>query len=323
MTGAVDTNQSSDPRPSLWPGHETNAWRSGQVDCAKVARYAGVATSGFLPPDDLRAVARHVQGCPGCVENLSQTATASALIGLRLKTRPSAAAPVVDAMQDRDGVGDAQTVLTSLARQLDPAHADDLVQDTWDHFLEEEPSRTPRREDLTAYLLLHASDHREADEGNEGEYVDTVLAHHAHLPTQEAHGDLPAGFGAYGSLRELAALDALDPDADAAELLLPELYSDGDDRGSWVSPPTAWPHATQFLGPAEDIQTHELYAVVDAALDELPPPVANVLYLLDVEGLSLHDAATLLGTAPKEVQRALARGRHHVRGRVDSYVKGQ
>lgn len=293
------------------------------MDCAKVARYAPVAASGFLPPDDLRVVARHVQGCPACAELLSQTATASALIGRRLQNPTPSLEPVLDAMLDRDTVADAQAALTSLARQLDPAHADDLVQDTWDHFLEEEPGRTPRREDMTAYLLLHAGAHRDTDEGNEREYVDTVLTHHAHSPTDAADRDLPAGFEAYGSLRELADLDALDSDADSAELLLPELYSDGDDRGSWVSPPAAWPHATQFLGPAEDVQTQELYTVVDAALDEMPASVANVVYLVDVEGLSLRDAATTLGKDPRELQRSLARGRHHVRGRVDAYVKSQ
>jgi DNA-directed RNA polymerase specialized sigma24 family protein len=51
--------------------------------------------------------------------------------------------------------------------------------------------------------------------------------------------------------------------------------------------------------------------------------VANAVYLVDVEGLSLHDATTTLGSDPKELQRALARGRQHVRGRVDAYVKGQ
>ena len=150
-----------------------------------------------------------------------------------------------------------------------------------------------------------------------------VLTHHAHPAAEAADRDLPSGFEAYGSLRELADLDALDPDADSAELLLPELYSDGDDRGSWVSPPMAWPHATQFLGPADDVQTQELYTVVDAALDELPPAVANVVYLVDVEGLSLHDTATTLGKDPRQLQRLLARGRHHVRGRVDAYLKSR
>lgn len=294
------------------------------MNCAKVARYAPVAASGFLRPEDLRAVARHVEGCPDCAELLSQAATASALIGRRFQTPPSSLVPVLSSMPDRDTVADAQAALTSLARHLDPAHADDLVQDTWDHFLEEEePDRTLRREDLMAYLLLHAGGHRDTDEGDEEEYVDTVLAHHAHSAMEAGERDLPAGFEAYGSLRELADLDVLDPDADAAELLLPELYGDGDDRGSWMTPPSAWPHATQFLGPVDDVQTQELYTVVDTALDELPPAVANIVYLVDVEGLSLNDAATTLGQDPRELQRSLARGRHHVRARVDAYVKSQ
>lgn len=293
------------------------------MDCAKVARYAPLATSGFLPPEDLRSVARHVQGCSDCAELLSQTVTASTLIGRRSHNPTPEREPVLDGMPDRDTVADVQAALTSLARELDPDHAVDLVQDAWDHFLAQEPGRTPRREDLTAYVLLHAGGHRDRDEGAEGEYVDAVLSHHAHSPTDVADRDLPAGFEAYGSLRELADLDALDADADSAELLLPELYSDGDDRGSWTSPLTVWPHATQFLGPAEEIQTQELYAVVDAALDELPPTVADVAYLVDVEGLSLREAAITLGKDLRELQRSLARGRHHVRGRLDAYVKSQ
>jgi DNA-directed RNA polymerase specialized sigma24 family protein len=220
-------------------------------------------------------------------------------------------------------VGDAHTVLMDLARQLDPAHADDLVQDTWDHFLGAAPTWTPRREDLTAYLLQHATDHRTVDEESEGQWADSVLAHHAHSRSEAVDGDLPAGFEAYGSLRELADLDALDADADSAELLLPELYSDGDDQGTWVSPPTVWPHATQLLGPADDAQTQELYTVVDAALDELPPDVGDVLFLIDVEGLSLRDAAGAVHRDSVELQRDLARGRSHVRGRVDAYLKGR
>jgi DNA-directed RNA polymerase specialized sigma24 family protein len=294
------------------------------VSCSTVAAYAGVATSGFLPAEDLREVARHLQGCPDCAERLSQMATTSALVGLRLKdASPTVAARVGSTRDHDDAVGDAHTALMFLARQLDPAHADDLVQDTWAHFLAAEPTWAPRREDLTAYLLLHWAGHRQADEAIQGQFVDSVLEHHAHSRTEAADGDLPAGFEAYGSLRELADLNALDADADSAELLLPELYSDGDDRGTWISPPTAWPHATQFLGPADDAQTQELYTVVDAALDELPPAVGNVLYLIDVEGLSLSDAAAAVGRDLGVLQQDLARGRNHVRARVDAYLKGR
>lgn len=294
------------------------------MSCGTVAKYAGLASSGFLPAVDLREVSQHLRGCPECATHLSQTATTSALIGVRLKdASPSAARPVDAAHDHHDTVADAHTVLMGLARQLDPAHADDLVQDTWDHFLGTAPTWTPRREELTAYLLQHAADHRTGDEDSQGQWADSVLAHHAHSPSEAVDGDLPAGFEAYGSLRELADLDALDADADSAELLLPELYSDGDDRGTWVSPPTAWPHATQLLGPADDVQTQELYAVVDAALGELPPDVGDVLFLIDVEGLSLRDAAGAVHRDPTQLQRQLARGRNHVRGRVDAYLNGR
>jgi DNA-directed RNA polymerase specialized sigma24 family protein len=294
------------------------------VSCGMVAKYAGLASSGFLPAVDLREVSRHLTSCRDCATHLTQMATTSALIGARLKdASPSVTRPVNTAHDHEGAVADAHAMLSDLARQMDPAHADDLVQDTWDHFLGAAPTWTPRREELTAYLLQHAADHRTGDEENQGQWADSVVAHHAHSPSEAVDGDLPAGFEAYGSLRELADLDALDADADSAELLLPELYSDADDRGTWVSPPTAWPHAAQLLGPADDVQTQELYAVVDAALDELPPDVGDVLFLIDVEGLSLHDAAGTVHRDPTQLQRQLARGRNHVRGRVDAYLNGR
>lgn len=294
------------------------------MSCGTVAKYAGVATSGFLPAPDLRQVSRHLTSCRDCATHLTQMASTSALIGLRDQdASPSVARPVQATRNHQRTVADTHTMLVDLAQKLDPAHADDLVQETWDHFLGAAPTSMPKREELAAYLLQHAADHRTGDEESQGQWADSVLAHHAHSPSETVDADLPAGFEAYGSLRELAELDALDADADSAELLLPELYSDGDDRGTWVSPPTAWPTATQLLGPAEDVQTQELYTVVDAALDELPPDVGDVLFLIDVEGLSLHDAARAVDRDPTQLQRDLAHGRNHVRGRVDAYMKGR
>ena len=115
----------------------------------------------------------------------------------------------------------------------------------------------------------------------------------------------------------------LDADADSAELLLPELYSEGSDVGSWVSPPTEWPGVTKFLGPEAAPESEELYGVVDSALDALPRHVAYVVDLVDVQGQGLLAAALVLGREVPDVQRDLARGRDLVRSRVDAYLQGR
>ena len=75
-----------------------------------------------------------------------------------------------------------------------------------------------------------------------------------------------------------------------------------------------------MLRPDEEAQTSELYSVVDSALDELPAPLADVLYLVDIEGHSLPTASSLLGRDTASLQRDLAQARNHVRGRVNTYV---
>lgn len=288
------------------------------MNCSTVAAYGGLALSGFVPMADLRMTVGHLSECPACATHLAQTATTSALIaahgargGAATNSGPPAPGPL----------GATHRFLTEIAREADPAHADDLVQETWDHLLSRAPSKTPRREDLAAYLLQVAAEHRQGDEATEEEWADSVATHHVHPSSAPDDVDLPSGFEAQGSPRQLADLAALDADADRAELLLPDLYSDGDDIGGWISTPKAWPSATQLLAPEDEAQTEELYAVVDAALDELPADVGDVLFLVDVEGLTLRAAAEVVHRDPASLQRELARGRNHVRSRVDDYLR--
>jgi DNA-directed RNA polymerase specialized sigma24 family protein len=227
---------------------------------------------------------------------------------------------VSNGLPANDTVEDQQKLLTRLARAADPTHADDLVQQTWDYFLSQVRTRTPRREELAAYLLRQAATRVTDDDDTREKWADSVLAHHAHSSSEPIDGDLPAGFEAYGSLRDLAELQVLDADADPAELLLPELYSDGSDVGSWVSPPTAWPAVTKFLGPEAEVETEELYGVVDSALDDLPRQVADVVDLVDIQGQGLLSAALVLGRELPDVQRDLARGRNLLRARVGAYL---
>ncbi|WP_406054418.1 RNA polymerase sigma factor [Kribbella sp. NBC_00889] len=271
-------------------------------------------------------VAQHLQDCGACAVHVGQLAATAAVLGARLSTREiasaagSGAAPSVTHSQTFD---QSQRVLAALARAADPVHADDLVQETWDHFLSATSVEVPERDELVEYLMQRINDHLQQEDLTAGAWADSLLRHHSHNAADLAESDLPPDPGGYGSLRELADLDALDPDADRAELLFPDLYSDGPDQGGWTSPPSAWPSVTRLLGPDAEVETSELYAVVDAALDELPQDLGDALYLVDIEGHSLQTAGGLLGREPARLQRDLARARSQVRARVNAYLAGR
>ncbi|MFG1906088.1 RNA polymerase sigma factor [Kribbella sp. NPDC048928] len=280
---------------------------------------------GYLPSEDRLDVAQHIQNCDGCAAHVGQLAAAVAVLGARFRTRElesavAAAEGQVVSDETRSQTFDqSQRVLAALARAADAEHADDLVQETWDHFLSAKPGEVPARDELVGYLMGRIGDHHQQEDVTAGAWADSLLSHHGHNAADLAESDLPPDPGGYGSLRELADLDALDTDADRAELLFPDLYSDGPGKEGWTSPPTAWPSVTRFLGPDAEVETSELYAVVDAALDELPQDVSDVVYLVDIEGHSLQTAGGLLGKETALLQRDLARGRRHVRARVNGY----
>ncbi|HET6743536.1 MAG TPA: hypothetical protein VFH76_31570 [Kribbella sp.] len=284
---------------------------------------------GYLPREDIVDVAQHLQDCDSCATYVAQLAATSAVLGARLRTRKTGSEAAVAEGQVAPHEARSQTfdqsqrILAALARAADPEHADDLVQETWDHFLSAKPKQVPARDELVGYLMQRIGDHHQEEDLTAGAWADGLLAHHAHNAADLAESDLPPDPGGYGSLEELADLDALDTDADRAELLFPDLYSDGPDKAGWTSPPSAWPSVTRFLGPDAEVETSELYAVVDAALDELPQDVGDVVYLVDIEGHSLQTAGGLLGRETALLQRDLARGRRHVRARVNGYFAGR
>ncbi|TCC26822.1 hypothetical protein E0H58_02055 [Kribbella speibonae] len=253
-------------------------------------------------------------------------ASTAAVLGARPTTRElgSVVAGAAGASPARSQTFDQNhRVLVALARATDPEHTDDLVQETWEHFLSGAPLVLPGRDEMVAYLLQRIADHQDQDAVDASAWADSLVRHHAHNAADLAESDLPPDPGGLGSLRELAELDALDPDADRAELLFPDLYGDGPDRGEWPSPPSAWPSITRLLGPESEVETSELYAVVDAVLDELPQDLGDALYLVDIEGHSLQTAAGLLEREPAQLQRDLARARLRVRASVDGYLAGR
>ncbi|TCC46156.1 hypothetical protein E0H73_44350 [Kribbella pittospori] len=299
------------------------------ADCRDVARHGSLALDGYLPRQDVLDVAQHVQDCVACAAHVGQLAATAAVLGARLGTREIGSADTAadgragTRMTESQTVDQSQRVLAALARAADPEHADDLVQETWDHFLSATPAEVPGREELVGYLLQRIDDQHRQEDVTAGAWADSLVRHHSHNAADLAESDLPPDPGAYGSLRELADLDALDPDADQAELLFPDLYSDGPDQGGWTSPPSAWPSVTRLLGPDAEVETSELYSVVDAALDELPQNLGDALYLVDIEGHSLQTAGGLLDREPARLQRDLARARRQVRARVNGYLAGR
>jgi DNA-directed RNA polymerase specialized sigma24 family protein len=310
-------------------GHRVPDADEEMADCREVARHGFLALDGYLSREDTLEVAQHLQGCGACAEHVGQMAATAAVLGARPRTREiGSSAVTADGQVPPQGThsrtfDQSQRALAALARAADPEHADDLVQETWDHFLSANPVGVPVWDELVDYLMQRIGDDHQQEDLSTGAWADSLLRHHAHNTADLAESDLPPDPGGYGSLQELADLDALDTDADRAELLFPDLYSDGPDQSGWTSPPSAWPSVTRFLGPDAEVETSELYSVVDAALDELPQDVGDAVYLVDIEGHSLQTAGGLLDGELAQLQRDLARGRRHVRARVNGYLAGR
>lgn len=296
------------------------------ANCSDVASYGSLALDGSLPLRAAVEISKHLRICADCTNYVDQVAKTRAFLGLRADAPP--ARKTHTQQQQHATVTEpapldlAQThsLLMTLARATDPAHAEDLVQETWDHFFSASPLAVPDRGTLAAYLIQHAHDHVHQEQADAQTWADDLIRHHRHNPADLAETDLPADPGGHEDWRTLADLDALDPDADQAELYFPDLYGDGPDKGEWSAPPTAWPSVTRMLSPDEEAETSELYSVVDSALDELPAPLADVVYLVDIEGHSLLTASSLLGRAIPNLERDLAQARNHVRSRVNAFV---
>lgn len=113
---------------------------------------------------------------------------------------------------------------------------------------------------------------------------------------------------------------AYDPDSETAELFYPEFYEDGPDAGRFVDSPNAWGQAFR-LAPEDDVATIELFGVTDSAIDELPEAGMRLITLVDIEGVSLDNAARALRVSKTGAAQALNNARIHVRGAIDNYLK--
>jgi RNA polymerase sigma-70 factor (ECF subfamily) len=82
-----------------------------------------------------------------------------------------------------------------------------------------------------------------------------------------------------------------------------------------------WPHQFQdwSWNPESMVITEELHQTMDQAIDTLPPSLRAVFVLRDLEGLSTHEAAEVLGLSPGNVKVRLHRARLMLREYLAAY----
>ncbi|WP_134322906.1 hypothetical protein [Cumulibacter soli] len=195
--------------------------------------------------------------------------------------------------------GDIFRKLHSRAALLDPQHAEDLAQQALIVGLEREREDGLSRnlDELTA--ILHSL--------TDAEQRTTALS------TPEADVSAP--------IRERSAwFDGLDGDADEPELYYPDLYPQDDPIEGWVDSPNQWRGAVEILAPEQNEELTDLYSELELVLDELPAPLGTLIELVDIQGHSLVESAYVLGLDEYSAASMLARGRNHVRGRLDTYL---
>jgi DNA-directed RNA polymerase specialized sigma24 family protein len=302
--------------------------------CSDVAWYGSLALDGSLSVQGAAEVGEHLVSCDACANYVDQVAKTIALVGLRGHSNPPGNLSGCDGVNHGDDVAGeraeegrdpdaalawAQSHLISLARAIDPSHAEELVQSAWDDFLSGSRTSLRDRDRLASLLVRRAREHVRDDDALDQARAADLVRHHPHNAADLAETELPDP-GSHEDWRVLADLDALDPDGDRAELYLPDLYGDGPDKGEWSAPPSAWPAVTRILSPEAEAETAELYSILDAALDELAGGAADAVYLVDIEGHSLESASSLLGRSTSDLQRDLVRARDHVRRRLNSYL---
>lgn len=295
--------------------------------CNDVVSLGSLALEGALPLALRTALADHARTCVDCSTCLEQMAATAAVLATHSKDRPYRQSEIVSHLESADlAPGDQSSarthrLLTTLAIAADPAHAEDLVQDTWDHVLQNSDT-PPTAELLVGHLLRHVRRHQDSDELSLDLWADRIETPRRHGPSDVTGSRIPADPGTFESLQSFGDTDGADPDSDTAALLYSELYEADPKKETWANKPVAWPTVTKILGPDAEIETQELYSQVDAALEGLPADVADAMHLVDMEGHSIAAAAIVLRLDIAEVTRHLIVARRHVRGRLDAYLAG-
>lgn len=90
-----------------------------------------------------------------------------------------------------------------------------------------------------------------------------------------------------------------------------------NDRGHWTSPPSIW-HGDS---PDSLLAGTQLQAVIDTALNNLPPIQRSVVALRDIQGLDMDSICKILDVSESNGRVLLHRARSQIREAIDEYQK--
>lgn len=252
--------------------------------------------TGLLEETDAEVVQEHLDACPNCRLFSDQIGAVADFVGSGEPAGlPDSVSDLLDdfAHSAADKPNDLADIVRSLCRladSLDADAAEDLVQQTLLTALEDNPG------DLELSVLAQDLTDRAF-----GESSPTVRSLDDYRTRAESRGAGP------------------DPDGDTAELFYPDLYDSGPDAGRHVDATNRWGQ-TNTLSPDDDVLTADLYNVVDDAIARLADPLGQLVQLVDIDGVSVVDAAQMLRLDQNDAVDALHRARVHLRGVVDQLV---
>lgn len=248
--------------------------------------------TGLIEEADAEIVREHLDSCPSCRLFSDQVEAVADFVGSAEPTKlPDNLSTLLgpgDGVLGRPGdLADIVRSLYRLAGTLDPEGAEDLVQQTLLAALEEGPD--------VLELSVLAQDLTDRAFGAPGPVVRSLNDYETRVERRGA---------------------ALDPDGDAAELFYPDFYEVGPDAGRHVDAPNRWGPANT-LSPEDDVFTADLYGVVEDAVARLADPLRQIVQLVDIDNVSVAEAARLLRLDRDDAVDALHRARVHLRGVVD------
>jgi RNA polymerase sigma-70 factor (ECF subfamily) len=106
---------------------------------------------------------------------------------------------------------------------------------------------------------------------------------------------------------------SLEPAGDEASVD-PDRFS--STTGAWTDPPATW-HTL----PEQRLLSRETLAVIDRAIEALPPTQGVVITLRDVQGFSSEDVCNVLDVSETNQRVLLHRARSKVRSAIEEYLR--
>lgn len=105
-----------------------------------------------------------------------------------------------------------------------------------------------------------------------------------------------------------------DDDEDTGPSVDPSRFlADGRWAGHWANPPRKLPDA--------ELEDHQVRALIERAIDDLPPLQRRVILLRDVEGVSAEEACVVLEISESNQRVLLHRARGKVRAAVEALLQ--